>query len=131
MLNNDILESENPAFHLYKKHVVDANYPCLICKNESGASFSGLEIDKKDLIHFTYRCHLCGSKSEKVFSLEEIRLMSKSYAHGGDIDFFECWVLPKYYKHLVNNNEQYKMFCEILAKPEKSRFAEALWRIFK
>ena len=128
---NDIFDFNNPAASLYKRHIVEANYGCPKCQNYSGSVFAGIDIDLRNLIHFKYHCNLCGSTSEKVFSLEEIRLLTRQYAQGDESPFFECWYMIRYYTHLASDFEKYKKFVEILRRPEKSRWVEAARRLWR
>jgi hypothetical protein len=128
---NDIFDVDNPAASLYKRHIISEAYGCPICKEHSGSVFAGIEIDARDLIHFKYHCNLCGSTSEKVFSLEEIRLLTRQYAQGDESTFFECWYMVRFYPHLINDFQKYKQFVEILRKPERSRWVEAARRLWR
>jgi len=128
---NDIFDVENPAAALYKRHVMDENYGCPKCQSHSGSVFAGIEIDTRDLTHFKYHCNLCGSTSEKVFSLEEIRLLTRQYAQGDESTFFECWILCRWYSHLVNDYKRYTEFCRILKAPKKSRWIDAMNKFYR
>jgi transcription elongation factor Elf1 len=128
---NDIFDTQNPAAHLYKRHVVDKNYGCIHCKSETGSAFCGVDIDSKDLIHFQYNCSICGSTSRKTFSLEEVKTLMRQYASGDECHFWECWVLCRWYKHLVNDYKRYAEFCLILKAPEKSRWKDAMSKFYR
>jgi hypothetical protein len=128
---NNVFDIENPAASLYKRHIISEAYGCQRCQNHSGSVFAGIGIDTSNLIHFRYHCNLCGSTSEKVFSLEEIRLLTRQYAQGDESTFFECWYMVRYYPHLINDFQKYKQFVEILRKPERSRWVEAARRLWR
>lgn len=128
---NDIFDTENPAASLYKRHVVNQHYGCIHCKSENGSAFCGVEIDKRGLIHFQYNCSICGATSRKSFFLEEIKMLMRQYAQGDESTFFECWVLCRWYYHLVNDYKRYTEFCRILKTPEKSRWRDAMNKFYR
>ncbi len=128
---NDILDIQNPAASLYKRHVVDQHYGCIHCKSESGSEFFGVEIDTRDRITFKYNCSICGKTSRKTFSLEEIKMLMRHYARGDESTFWECWILCRYYPHLVNDFKKYTEFCQILKAPEKSRWKDAMDKFYR
>lgn len=131
---NSILDNENPAAGLYRRHVESAEYGCLACKRDEGSSFEGIEIEDNNLISYKYNCRYCGNSTVRQFSLDEISMMMKMASRGDAIEFWEIWCMVKFYPSLMNNPQKYKEFCSILARPasfvafpydRKSRWTQA------
>jgi hypothetical protein len=131
---NSILDHENPAADLYRRHVEAQAYGCIACKHGEGSSFERIEIGDDNLISYKYNCRYCGNSTVRQFSLNEISMMMKMASRGDEIEFWEIWCMVKFYPSLINNPKKYKEFCSILTRPasfvafpddRKTRWTEA------
>jgi hypothetical protein len=122
---NNILDQSNPGASLYRKHVEAAQYGCAVCKNKHGTQFEKIEIRNDGLMDFRYSCNICGNTTKATFSLEDVRLMMRHASMGDTAAFYEVFLLPYWYPHLVNDFSKYRQYCDILRKPVKSRWQEA------